>query len=264
MTCGHRVQRTGTVAHVRGYDEQSYGDAFADVYDDWYRSVSDVDLTVVELLDLTDAGPVLELGVGTGRLAVPLAEAGLARGVRVTGIDASQAMLDRLAWRDPGGLVEAVRGHMVDDLPPGPFGLVFVAYNTLFSLTDDGAQQRCFATVAERLRPGARFVVEAFVPEDPPRGGDTVNVRSLAADRVVLSVSVTDPDRQTAEGQFVELSESGGVRLRPWSVRYATTAQLDVMAAAAGLELEQRWEAFDRSPFHDESSRHVSVYIRRT
>jgi SAM-dependent methyltransferase len=257
-------QPAGTVANVRGYDDQSYGDAFADVYDDWYRSISDVDLTVIELLDLTDAGPVLELGVGTGRLAVPLAEAGLARGVRVTGIDVSQAMLDRLAWRDPGGLVEAIHGDMVDDLPPGPFGLVFVAYNTLFALTDDGAQQRCFTAVAERLRPGARFVVEAFVPEEPPRRGDSVNVRTLEADRVVLSVSVTDPDRQTAEGQFVELSEAGGVRLRPWSIRYATPDQLDGMAAKAGLELEHRWEAFDRSAFHDESPRHVSVYTRGT
>ena len=125
---------------MQGYDASSYGDAFADVYDDWYEGISDVDLTVVELLDLAGSGPVLELGVGTGRIAVPLAEAGLAIGVTVVGIDASEAMLARLAWRDPGGLVTPIHGDMRSDLPDGPFGLVFAAYNTLFNLTDDGAQ----------------------------------------------------------------------------------------------------------------------------
>ena len=164
---------------MQGYDASSYGDAFADVYDDWYEGISDVDLTVVELLDLAGSGPVLELGVGTGRIAVPLAEAGLAIGVTVVGIDASEAMLARLAWRDPGGLVTPIHGDMRSDLPDGPFGLVFAAYNTLFNLTDEGAQARCFADVADRLRPGGRFVIEAFVPDDPPPRGDSVTVRSI-------------------------------------------------------------------------------------
>jgi SAM-dependent methyltransferase len=249
---------------MEGYDASSYGDAFADVYDDWYEGISDVELTVVELLDLADGGPVLELGVGTGRLAVPLAEAGLAAGVAVVGIDASEAMLARLAWRDPAGLVTTVHGDIRHDLPDGPFALVFVAYNTLFSLVDDGAQARCFVDVADRLRPGGRFVVEAFVPDDPPRKGDSVSVRSLAADHVVLSVSVNDPDNQAAAGQFIELSETGGVRLRPWSIRYSSPAQLDEYARAAGLALEQRWESFGRTAFDDESPRHVSVYRRTT
>jgi SAM-dependent methyltransferase len=247
---------------MQGYDASTYGDGFADVYDDWYRDISDVELTVVELLDLAGGGPILELGVGTGRLAVPLAEAGLADGVAVIGIDASAAMLARLAWRDPGKLVTTIHGDMRYDLPGGPFGLVFAAYNTLFNLTDEGAQARCFGDVAARLRPGGRFVIEAFVPDDPPRRGDSVSVRSIAADRVVLSISVDDPDHQSAAGQFVELSETGGVRLRPWSIRYATPAQLDEYARAAGLTLEQRWESFGRSPFDDDSPRHVSVYRR--
>jgi SAM-dependent methyltransferase len=247
---------------MEGYDERTYGDAFADVYDEWYEGISDVDVTVLELLALAGQGPVLELGVGTGRLAVPLAEAGLAGGVRVVGVDSSRAMLDRLAWRDPGGLVEAVEGDFGGELPDGPFALVFVAYNTLFNLTADGAQARCFAAVAERLLPGGRFVVEAFVPDDPPRRGDDVSVRSLSADRVVLSISVNDPDRQSAEGQFVELTEGGGVRLRPWSIRYSTPDQLDAYAEAAGLVLEHRWEQFGGEPFGADSSRHVSVYRR--
>jgi hypothetical protein len=85
-------------------------------------------------------------------------------------------------------------------------------------------------------------------------------VRTLAADRVVLSVSVHDPDRSSAAGQFVELTEHGGVRLRPWSIRYATPAQLDAMAAGAGFELEHRWRAFDDRSWDDDAERHVSVY----
>ena len=247
---------------MQGYDASSYGDGFADVYDDWYHGISDVELTVAELLDFAGTGPVLELGVGTGRIAVPLAEAGLRRGLTVVGIDSSEAMLGRLAWRDPGRLVTAVLGDMRNDLPEGPFALVFAAYNTLFNLTGDGDQARCFADVAERLQPGGRFVVEAFVPDDPPSGGDSVTVRSMTADRVVLSISVDDPERQCASGQFVELSETGGVRLRPWSIRYSTPVQLDEYARAAGLALEQRWGSFGRTPFDEDSTRHVTVYHR--
>jgi len=145
-------------ATVRGYGSNSYGDGFADVYDEWYADVTDVGATVARLAEL--AGPdgnVLELGVGTGRLAVPLADAGLS----VTGIDSSTAMLEQLASRDPDGRVVSIAGDMVDDLPAGPFDAALVAYNTLFNLLADGAQQRCFAAVAGRLRPGGRFVVEA-------------------------------------------------------------------------------------------------------
>ena len=247
---------------MQGYDASSYGDGFADVYDDWYHGISDVDVTVVELLDLAGSGPVLELGVGTGRLAVPLAEAGLGQQVAVVGIDASAAMLARLAWRDPGRLVETILGDMRYDLPDGPFALVFAAYNTLFNLTDEGAQARCFVDVALRLRPGGRFVIEAFVPDEPPRRGDSVTVRSITADRVVLSVSVADPNHQLASGHFVEITEATGIRLRPWSIRYSTPAQLDQYARAAGMTLEHRWESFGRVPFDDDSPRHVSVYRR--
>jgi SAM-dependent methyltransferase len=249
------------VPAVEGYDATTYGERFADVYDEWYEGISDVDVTVAELTTLAGAGPVLELGVGTGRLAVPLAER--APHLQVTGIDTSAAMLDRLTERDPGGRVQAVHGDMVRDLPPGPFALVVVAYNTLFNLTGDGEQAACFAAVAERLAPGGRFVVEAFVPDDPPRDGDDVAVRSLTADRVVLSVTVHDADRQVADGQFVEITEAGGIRLRPWSIRYRTPDQLDDDATSAGLDVEHRWEDFARTPFTADSPRHVTVYRRR-
>jgi len=246
---------------VERYSAASYGDAFADVYDDWYRGVSDVDATVA-LLDrlATEAGTdaVLELGAGTGRLAIPLADHGLT----VTAVDASAAMLVRLRDRDPGNAVTTVLGDMVDDLPAGPFGVVLVAYNTLFNLPSAPRQAACFTAVAARLSPGGSFVVEAFVPEDPPREGSHIEVRSMTATEVVLSVSTHRPAEQRAEGQFVQLGDGAAVRLRPWSIRYASPGELDGMAAVSGLVLRHRWEDVTGAPFVADSSRHVSVYGR--
>ncbi len=243
-----------------GYDNTTYGNAFADVYDDWYHEISDVAATVADLLDWAGTGPVLELGVGTGRLAVPLAEAGRKRDLRVVGLDASSAMLARLSERDGDRLVETIEGDMIRDIPTGPFSLILIAYNTLFNLIGDDQQAACFDAVSHQLVSGGRFVVEAFVPDDPPQRGEAVSVRSIEIDRVVLSVTSHRPDSQSAEGQFVEFTERGGVRLRPWAIRYAAPDQLDRFAAAVGLRLEQRWEEFGRIPFTDDSARHVSVY----
>jgi hypothetical protein len=180
----------------------------------------------------------------------------------VVGVDTSEPMLDLLSIRDREGRVEAHLADMVDGLPDGPFDLVLVAYNTLFNLTGDGERRRCFEQVAARLCAGGRFVIEAFVPDEPARDGDDISIRTMAADRVVLSISRQDVSRQTAEGQFVELTETGGVRLRPWSIRYATPDQLDAEAAAAGLELESRWADMARTPVDAHHDRHVTVYRR--
>ena len=251
---------------MEGYDATTYGEAFADVYDVWYQGVSDVDTTVAKLAELAgvaDTPPgerrrVLELGVGTGRIAVPLATTHRDR-VDVVGVDASPAMLTALGAHDADGLVRTHCADMVSGLPDGPFDIAVIAYNTLFNLTADGEQQRCFHEVARRLRPGGCFVIEAFVP-DPAYDGDDVSIRSMTADRVVLSVSRHDAARQRAEGHFVELTELGGVRLRPWSIRYATPRELDDMAAAAGFVLQSRSADMAGAPFDDSSDRHVSVY----
>lgn len=247
-------------AGVDGYDDTTYGRAFADVYDDWYGGISDVDATVDDLVRLAGEGPVLELGVGTGRLAVPLALR--APHLTIVGVDSSEAMLERLRARPQPPNLVVHRGDMVDDLPDGPFALVFVAYNTVFNLLTAERQRSCFAAAADRLSDGGRLVIEAFVPDDPPRDGDHVDVRTLTADRVVLSISRHDASTQRADGQFVELTEAGGVRLRPWSIRYASPDELDAMARSAGLAREHRWEAFGGQPFRGASSRHVTVYRR--
>ncbi len=243
---------------MRGYDDSSYGDSFADVYDEWYHGISDVDATVATLVTLAQGGRVLELGVGTGRLAIPLAAAG----PEVHGLDSSELMLRQLATKDGGAVVHAHLGDMVHDLPEGPFSLVFVAYNTFFNLLTHERQQACFAAVADTLVDGGCFVIEAFVPDPEHEPSSGITVRSIAADRVVLSVSTANAAEQVAEGQFIDITEAGGVRLRPWSIRWATTAQLDDMATAAGLVLTDRWEAFDHTPFTTESERQVSVFCK--
>jgi hypothetical protein len=141
--------------------------------------------------------------------------------------------------------------------------LAFVAVNTFFGLTTAAEQQRCFGAVAARLQPGGRFVIEAFVP-DPDKAGDGVQVRTLSVDRVVLSITTTDLDAQTAVGQLVELADGQPVRLRPWAIRWCTPSELDEMAGRAGLELEHRWEGWRGEPFGPDSSRHVSVWRRKT
>jgi SAM-dependent methyltransferase len=242
---------------VRGYDDASYGEGFADVYDDWYTGRTDVDATVATLSALANGGPVLELGVGTGRLAIPLA----ANGLEVYGVDSSAAMLQRLAAKPGGAEVKVILGDMADDLPAGPFTLAFVAYTTFWGLLTEARQRDCFANVARRLTAAGTFIVEAPVPDpalhDPPT---QVGVRSMAVDRVVLSVTISRIAEQRAEGHFIDITEADGVRLRPWSVRWVTVEQLDEMAAAAGLNLVDRWAAFDRSPFGQHSTHHVSVY----
>lgn len=238
------------VAHI-----SSYGDSFADVYDDWYAAVSDVDGTVAFLQACTPPGSaVLELGSGTGRLAAPLASAG----VDVVGLDASRAML---ASSRRAATLHTVEGDMVR-LPfrGGSFATVFVAFNTLFNLQSEQAMGACFHEVRRVLADKGSFVVEAFVPpaEDAARDHG-VSMRSLARDVAVLTSAARDPDRRTITGQHVEIQRDR-VRLRPWRIVYANPSQLDVMAGAAGLELNQRFEGWRGEPFDEGSPQHVSVF----
>ena len=171
---------------MQGYDNSSYGDAFADVYDDWYSDISDVDASVAALARLSAhaAGlPIVELGVGTGRLALPLALA--VRPTTVIGIDSSAAMLQQLARKHSENPLQTILGDMVDDIPDTPLSVVFVAFNTFFNLGTAERQQRCMNAVAQRLGPNGCFVIEALVPEEPPRTGSSVELKSLAHDRVV-------------------------------------------------------------------------------
>ena len=244
----------------QGYGPTAYGEAFADVYDEWYERISDVGATVAGVRALAGGGAVLELGVGTGRLALPLAEAG----VETWGVDASAAMLARLRVKPGADGLRIVQADMA--APPlaatGRFAVVFCAFNTFFNLHVPGDQASCLAWSARALAPDGRLAIEVFVPSEgdsTPEG--PVSVRSIESDRVVLSVTERDVEAQTVTGQLVDLS-AAGVRLRPYRIRYLFPAQLDDLAAEVGLRLVDRWASWDGEPFTDDSPNHVSVYGR--
>ena len=141
-------------------------------------------------------------------------------------------------------------GYRSDELPP--------RLETWTNLVDPADQERCFASAARRLLPGGSFVVEAFVPA-PGQAQQAVAPRTITADRVVLSVSQTDPGRQEAMGQYVDITEAG-IALRPWHIRWSTLDQLDAMAGRAGLVLADRWADWERTPFGVDAPSHVSRY----
>ena len=245
---------------MEGYDASTYGEGFADVYDEWYAGTADTDDVVDVLAELAGGGPVLELGEGAGRLALPLA----ARGLAVHGVDASPAMVALLRRKPGGEQVQVTTADFADvavDVDGG-FALVFVAFNTFFNLPTADAQQRCVHNVARRLRPGGSFVVEAFVPdpESAPSGGG-LTTRSVGVDRVELQATVADLAAQTISGSTISITESG-IRLRPWHVRWCTPDQLDAMAAEAGLARVHRWSGWDRDVAGPGAERVVSVYRR--
>jgi SAM-dependent methyltransferase len=239
---------------VDGYDSSTYGETWAEIYDEWiethFSSPGDVDF----LAGLAAGGRALELGVGTGRVAIPLTE----RGVEVVGIDASERMLAQL--RTKSDRVAGVLGEMADVAADGEFDLVYVVFNTFFGLLSQAEQVRCFANVAPRLRPGGAFVIQAFVA-DLTRfdRGQRVEARDVDGKELAFDVSKHDPVTQSITSQRIVIAD-GGVRVWPVRVRYAWPSELDLMARLAGLRLRERHEDFERRPFTAESRTHVSVY----
>jgi len=233
----------------------TYGDAFADVYDDWYQQVTDVDGTAVFISSLSEGLDVLELGVGTGRLALPIAAAG----VPVTGVDSSSEMLKRLTARDTLGLVTTHLADMASWLPTGPFKIIFCAYNTFFNLVNPDDQEKCLQLVSDRLTPDGLFVVEAFVPSNysllPTRGVESRHM----AEATVLNITIREKISGVVRGQSVQIGEAGPI-LRPWRILIKTPDELDQVAARHGLNLVERWQDWHRSPFTSSSDHHVSVY----
>ncbi len=246
---------------IDGYGPESYGDHYADVYDSWYGLPDDTTAAVAHIAAVAAGRAVLELGVGTGRLAIPLAEQGL----HVWGVDSSAAMLDRLASKPGGGLVRGIHGDVAAlALPPDApaFGVAFAAFNTFCLLTEDGAQRSCLERVADALAPDGRLILEMFIPPHvlPPRG--VFEITDLSSDRLLLRAFRPGAAADTIEGHHIELSERGGVRLRPWRLRTPGPDALDVLAEGAGWRRVDRGAGWRGEPFTASSVRHVSTYER--
>ena len=235
----------------------SFGEDVAEMYRDVQRG--DEMAAVAFLEQLAGRGPVLELAIGTGRIALPLA----ARGIRVDGVDISPAMIAQLRAKPGGDEIAVTVGNFADMPVPGTYRLIFIVWNTLFNLLTQEDQVRCFENVADHLTDDGAFVVEAFVPAFlyRLRNDQHVDAEAILVDEVRLDVLRHDMATQMIEESHVSLS-SAGVRLHPVVQRYAWPSELDLMARIAGLRLKYRWGGWNREPFNSTSGTHVSVYGR--
>ncbi|HJQ28645.1 MAG TPA: class I SAM-dependent methyltransferase [Rubrobacter sp.] len=242
----------------------SFGEDVAETYDDVQRfsktpSRCDRAAAVAFLEGLAGGGSALELAVGTGWIALPLAD----RGIRVDGVDISPAMVERLRAKPGGEQIPVTIGDFADVPVPGTYRLIFVVANTLFNLLTQDDQVRCFENVAAHLTDDGVFLIEAFRPDFLYRLRDDqyVNAEAIEVDEVRLDVARHDPVKQLLEESHVSLSRDG-VRLNPIVTRYAWPSELDLMARIAGLRLKERWGGWNREPFTSTSSNCVSVYGR--
>lgn len=214
--------------------------------------------TVDRLVELAGGGAALEFAIGTGRVAVPLAE----RGVPVTGIELSRPMLDRLRTKADEATIPVIVGDMASAAAPGEYTLVYLVFNTISNLLTQAEQVACFRNAAGHLVPGGRFVIELWVPELrklPP--GQPAVVWHSEPGYVVLDTY--DVLRQHVVSHHFRFDESTHAQLYRTPHRYIWPAELDLMAQLAGFELETRHADWSGAEFTAESRSHVSVYRRR-
>jgi SAM-dependent methyltransferase len=236
-----------------------FGERVAAFYDERSSPMSAPEVvrpTVDRLAELAGDGPALEFAIGTGRIALPLAE----RGVPVAGIDNSEAMLSRLRAKPGAERIEAVNGDMATTRIGQEFSLVYLIFNTISNLTTQDAQVACFQNAADHLRPGGRFVIENGVPalQSLPLGQTVLPFR---ADPEGFSYDVYDVVTQRFSSQHFYVVD-GRLEAFPVEFRYAWPAELDLMARLAGMRLEHRWASWSREPFTALSQSHVSVYAK--
>ncbi len=240
---------------MKKFGPSTFGELNAADYDDLHDPGTTED-SVDLIAEIAGSGRILELAIGTGRVALPLAQ----RGLSVQGIDGSSEMVAKLRQKPGGDTIPVSIGDFADVDVEGSFDLVFLVFNTLFNLTSQRDQVRCFRNVAGHLNDGGAFLVEAFVPDVTKfTDGQRMRAMHVGFDSVWFEAATHDPVRQVIEHQRVRMT-ADGVRMIPLPMRYAWPAEIDLMANLAGLELEHRWGGWDRSPFTVKSGSHISVY----
>ena len=244
---------------VNEYTPATYGDRIADVYDQIYQP-TDVTDCISMLSELASRGRALELGIGTGRIAIPLA----AKGAEVHGIDSSKAMVAQLRVKECEREIPITIGDFADVDVDGTFSLIFVVANTFFALTSQDDQIRCFENVASKLDERGVFLIEAFVPDVSVFSeGNHMRARPLDLSSVKLDVTVYDRMNQIVDTRTLRLSEEG-IETYPFRLRYVWPSEMDPMARLAGFRLLERWADWRRSPFTSESRSHVSLYMKNS
>jgi SAM-dependent methyltransferase len=241
---------------VASFDDPAFfGNTWAQAYSDLTFG-PDPDPAVEFLATLPEsAGRVLELGIGGGRMALPLAR----RGIKVEGIEASQAVLDRLRATPGGESIPVTIGDMADVPVDGPFHLVYLVWDGLYHLPSQERQVNCFRNVARVLAPGGAFVIECFVPT-PALFDRGVEVNAVTEGRALMTLTRHDSVAQRIFTQRVRFLDGDKVHMFPGAMRYCWPSELDLMAELAGLRLRRRYADWSRAPFGRASSGHVSVY----
>jgi Methyltransferase domain len=245
------------VSDAGGYFDESV----AAVYDDYEREEFDaeaIDATVEFLAELAGEGPALEFGVGTGRIALPLAQ----RGVPTHGIDLSRPMVERLQAKPGGDEIGVTIGDFATTTVDGSFSLVYLVCNTIMNVTTQEAQVACFGNAAAHLRPGGCFVIKVMIPELqrlPP--GETLHV--VDASDIHWGIDEYDVASQGLISHHFEIADGRLVR-SSMPFRYVWPSELDLMAQLAGMRLRERWDGWRREPFTSDSRKHVSVWEKRS
>lgn len=241
---------------MEGYGPETYGERIAEVYDDLFHPPTSSVETVEFLARLAADGPMLELAIGTGRIALPLA----AKGIQVHGIDASEAMVAKLRAKPGGNDIPVTIGDFADVGVEGRYRLIAIVFNTLWALLTQQDQARCVRNVAAHLADDGAFVTEMYVP-DPARfdRAQRIQVRNIESRRVILETSLHDSANQRVSSQLIALEDGGGISMYPVELRYLWPSELDLMAERAGLRLRERWGGWKREPF-DAAGWCISVF----
>jgi SAM-dependent methyltransferase len=240
--------------------EDHFGEHVAEHYDEDSDEMFDpavVDPVVDFLADLAGGGAALELGIGTGRIAIPLAQ----RGVRVHGIDLSEAMVARLKAKPGSEDIDVTIGDFATATVDGRFSVAYLVFNTIMNLTTQDEQVACFQNVAAQLEPGGCFVIEVGVPELQrlPRG-ETFLLFDMSEAHV--GIDEYDLANQSLVSHHFQQRGDGTFERSSGPFRYVWPAELDLMARIAGMRLRERWGGWKREPFTSESTKHVSVWER--
>jgi SAM-dependent methyltransferase len=237
--------------------EDHFGERVAERYDESSADMFEpavVDPIVDFLADLAGSGAALELGIGTGRIALPLAQ----RGIRVHGIDLSKAMVARLRAKPGAEDIEVTIGDFATTRVEGTFSVAYLVFNTIHNLTTQDEQVACFQNVAAHLEPGGCFVIEVGVPQLqrlPP--GETI--RAFDVSETHLGFDEYDVASQGLISHHYSVVD-GKLELHSVPFRYVWPAELDLMARLTAMSLRERWSDWNREPFTSESRKHVSVW----
>jgi SAM-dependent methyltransferase len=248
----------GDSANNPVHDEDGYfGERVAAGYDESVAGMSEpavVDAAVDVLAGLAGGGRALELGIGTGRIAMPLA----LRGVAVHGIDISRAMVARLRAKPGGDAIGVTIGDFATARAEGTFSVVYLVFNTIMNLTTQEAQVACFGNAAAHLAPGGCFVIEVGLPDlrHLPPGQNAV---PFQVSPTRWAFDLYDTATQAMSSNYIEVTGGRG-EYRSIPFRYVWPSELDLMAQMAGLRLRERWDGWTREPFTSESRQHVSIW----